>query len=239
MNELLEFSKILSEIPNISHAFFNSKHNCSTRVNDKLSNVLQNRLLAMDSLELSEYQFVMANIAHSNLVSEVSQENICQIKRLDQDALVTKSTNIALAVTYADCVPILLAGNDGSYVSAIHAGWRGLANGVVVNTINELKKSINVDSLCAAIGPCISQQGYEVGGDVVKFFSPWPDCIMTEQNKYYIDLTKIVFAQLKFCGVRKIEKVGDYTDSQSGQFFSHRKQGEQAGRHMALIVKNT
>jgi YfiH family protein len=83
------------------------------------------------------------------------------------DALFSSSTNLALAVFSADCLPIALCKTDGSEFAIIHAGWKGLVSGVVETSISSFTNSSN---LCAWIGPSISKQNYEVGQDLYDAF---------------------------------------------------------------------
>ena len=83
------------------------------------------------------------------------------------DALFSSSTNLALAVFSADCLPIALCKSDGSEFAVIHAGWKGLISGVVESSISSFTDSSN---LCAWIGPSISKQNYEVGKDLYDDF---------------------------------------------------------------------
>ena len=83
------------------------------------------------------------------------------------DALFSSSTNLALAVFSADCLPIALCKTDGSEFAIIHAGWKGLVSGVVETSISSFTNSSN---LCAWIGPSISKKNYEVGKDLYDAF---------------------------------------------------------------------
>lgn len=83
------------------------------------------------------------------------------------DALFSSSTNLALAVFSADCLPIALCKTDGSEFAVIHAGWKGLVSGVVETSISSFTNSSN---LSAWIGPSISKQNYEVGKDLYDAF---------------------------------------------------------------------
>ena len=83
------------------------------------------------------------------------------------DALFSSSTNLALAVFSADCLPIALCKTDGSEFAIIHAGWKGLVSGVVETSISSFTNSSN---LSAWIGPSISKQNYEVGKDLYDAF---------------------------------------------------------------------
>ena len=88
------------------------------------------------------------------------------------DALVCDDPQRVVAVRVADCVPILLASDDGRVVAAVHAGWRGVVGGVVGAAIDAMRREFGVPSarLLAAIGPCIGPEAFEVGAEVAEEF---------------------------------------------------------------------
>lgn len=83
---------------------------------------------------------------------------------LNADASYTNQAHQVCAILTADCLPILIAANDGSEIAAIHAGWRGLAQGIITNTLANF--ATPASQLTAWIGPAISATAYEVGADV-------------------------------------------------------------------------
>src|SRR5207249_4115163 len=117
------------------------------------------------------------------------------------DAIVSDDPAKILAVRVADCVPVLVAADDGKTVAAIHAGWRGVIAGIVPNTIQRLQSlGCRADSLVAAIGPCISGDCFEVGAEVVDeferlFASPAP-ARRTADGKGRVDLRLAIQMQL-------------------------------------------
>lgn len=84
------------------------------------------------------------------------------------DALFSRSNECSLAIMSADCLPIALTNSEGTKIALLHAGWRGLSNGIISKSLEmfDLKK----DRLRAWLAPCISQNCYEVGSDVLKAF---------------------------------------------------------------------
>tara|TARA_Y100001970_G_scaffold215744_1_gene264047 strand:- start:4265 stop:4969 length:705 start_codon:yes stop_codon:yes gene_type:complete len=84
------------------------------------------------------------------------------------DALFTNSSKVSLAIMSADCLPIAIANSEGTEIALIHAGWRGLASGIIDKTL----KMFDLDNreLNAWLAPCISQKEYEVGNDVYEAF---------------------------------------------------------------------
>jgi polyphenol oxidase len=99
----------------------------------------------------------------------------CEVAPSDQDptadAAVTSSPNTAIAILTADCLPLMFADIHGKAVAGAHAGWRGLANGIIENTIESLvKKNITPSNIRAFLGPCIGPNAFEVGSDVRQAF---------------------------------------------------------------------
>lgn len=152
------------------------------------------------------------------------------------DAMWTDCTELALAIMTADCVPVLLWARDGSVAGAAHAGWRGLRDGV----IDELVASLPVAprQLQAWIGPCISQQHYEVGVEVWSQFAQkdvpgvLADC--NQQDKRLLNLNLLAEYQLTQLGVCAVEQCGVCTYA-NGKYYSHRRDPG-TGRMASLIM---
>jgi YfiH family protein len=157
------------------------------------------------------------------------------------DALITSDPAKLLAIRVADCVPILIATDDGSQVAAVHAGWRGVVANVLVNTINEM----NVAPAClfAAIGPCIGFDAFEVGEEVLREFtrlfgkeSPLRPHDTTP-GKGFVNLRVAVRTQLLRAGLSldRIDSTDRCTFHDADEFFSHRRDRGVTGRMAAVI----
>lgn len=158
------------------------------------------------------------------------------------DAAWTDIPSIALGVLTADCIPLVLASLDGAVVGVVHAGWRGLAEGIIPHAIGQM--GVRADATFAWVGPCISWSNYEVGQDV------WRHFIHTsglkehqDNNKRYLDLAQIAFEQLAGLGLRQIELSGLCTFADE-RFYSHRQhkvagKTGQTGRFATLVAKVT
>lgn len=243
-----ETSKLLIETPNVRHGFFTrfggvseghvSSLNCSMHVSDDPRKVDANRKKILTYLGVHEQSLLfLPTLNHGNDVHYLSDP----IKRDSSllkpaDAAITDKINIALGVTYADCLPILLSSRDGKEIAAVHAGWRGIYTSVIGNTIARMQTK--PEEVIAAIGPCISGRGFLVGEDLFRQFSArYPFATSHKVDGYRIDLLKIAFHQLETLGVRFIEKVGHFTDMNTDKYFSHRKEQGKTGRMMAIITK--
>jgi len=127
---------------------------------------------------------------------------------------------------------VLICNRAGTMVAAAHAGWRGLAAGVLTETARALGEP---GELMAWIGPCIRQKYYEVGDDVRDSFPNNEEAFAPNANgRWQFDLAAIVRAQLNVAGIRSVCDSGLCTYADSETFFSHRRDGR-TGRQAALI----
>ena len=161
--------------------------------------------------------------------------------REDADALFlapkTMSHARAVGIRVADCVPILVATRDRGEIAAIHAGWRGVAAGIVGVCLTELEGTDRI----AAIGPCIGACCFEVGAEVVPQVvraAGGDEAVVArrEGEKAYLDLRRAVRRQLERAGVGEVEDVAGCTRCDAALFFSYRRDGAQSGRHLAAIA---
>lgn len=152
------------------------------------------------------------------------------------DAAVTTQPGRVLAIMTADCLPVVIAGADGKSVAVAHAGWRGLAAGVLEATLEALRARTAVGTPWRAwIGPAISQRYFEVGEDVRAAFcntDPQASQFFTERiagHKWLADLPGLARHRLYRAGVANIELSGECTYARHDQYFSYRRDG-QTGR---------
>jgi YfiH family protein len=154
----------------------------------------------------------------------------------EADAVWTDQPGQVCAVLVADCVPILLAANTGRCVAAIHAGWRGLAAGVIEATIDTLPVTAN--ALSAVIGPCIGKDAYEVGPEVIEALGaamPVPpqfrqsevpqESRLTERDAFWLDMAASAEAVLRHAGVPTPRILGQCTHHEADQCYSYRRDG--------------
>lgn len=199
---------------------------------------------AQSSLELLR-QAIGANDWPAAKVRQVHGADVCAITSanaalaMDGDALVTREAGVLLLVRVADCVPVLVARQNGNgdieAVGAIHAGWRGLIAGVIPNAVAVLQ---NPDRLLAAIGPCISAAHYEVGPEVASQFAACglAQAILPTPGKPHLDLRLAAKLQLTRAGVppTQIDISDRCTFRDHDEFFSHRRDAG-PGRMVAVI----
>ncbi len=152
------------------------------------------------------------------------------------DACWTMTPELPCAVLTADCLPVLFTDRDGSCVAAAHAGWRGLAAGVLEATIHALPAK--PAQLMAWLGPAIGPLAFQVGDEVrAVFVAQAPedaDAFVPDGDRWRADLFALARARLRRCGVLAIYGGGLCTLTDSAAFFSHRRDGV-SGRFASLI----
>jgi hypothetical protein len=156
---------------------------------------------------------------------------------LRADAVVTRAPGRVCAIQVADCMPVLFAARDGSAVGAAHAGWRGLAGGVLEEAVRHL--GVPAAQLIAWLGPTIGQQHFEVGDEVrAAFVSHDPDAVSAfepnARGRWQCDLYSLARRRLVALGIRDVFGGGWCTYADAARFFSYRRDG-QCGRMAALI----
>jgi YfiH family protein len=156
---------------------------------------------------------------------------------LRADAAVTRVPGRVCVIQVADCMPVLFAARDGSAVGAAHAGWRGLAGGVLEETVRHL--GIPAAQLIAWLGPTIGQEHFEVGDEVLAaFVSHDPDAVSAfepnARGRWQCDLYSLARRRLGALGIRDVFGGGWCTYADAARFFSYRRDG-QCGRMAALI----
>nr|ACS83723.1 hypothetical protein WISOIL_0034 [uncultured bacterium AOCarb11] len=131
------------------------------------------------------------------------------------DAFFTSTPGIPVSVITADCVPLLLARRDGGMVAAVHAGWRGLYDGIIGATLAQLAQAgTPAASLVAAIGPTICANCYEVSeelaGQFASHYAALPREVVLPAHRH-LDLRALAAHELRTAGVQDLEHVGGCT----------------------------
>ena len=151
----------------------------------------------------------------------------------EADAVMAMEGAKVCAVLTADCLPVLFCSRDGDRVAAAHAGWRGLAAGVLPATVEAL--ACPPSGLLAWLGPAIGPAAYEVGQDVLAAFGDeLATAFRPRGDRWLMDLYAIARIQLTACGLQNIHGGGHCTHSERDRFFSYRRDGE-TGRMACLV----
>lgn len=205
--------------------------NLGDHVGDSADDVAANRRRLVNSLGLPSEPLWLEQI-HGTDVLDLDLE-----QPATADGAVTSTPGRVCAVLTADCVPVLLAARDGQRVGAAHAGWRGLAAGVLAAAVARMGRA--PAELQAWLGPAIGQARYEVGAEVRDAFvgsdGASAACfVATRPGHWHADLYGLARASLAKAGVEAVYG-GDFcTFTESERFFSHRREAP-CGRMATLI----
>lgn len=210
--------------------------NLAAHVGDDANAVARNRA-ALRSVLPGEPCWL--NQVHGTAVVHARAGAVC-INPPAADACIATEPGVVCTVMTADCLPVLLCDPAGRVVGAAHAGWRGLAGGVLQNTVAAMRAT-GADELCAWLGPAIGPKKFEVGEDVRAAFCS-SDCkaetaftgIADRPGKYLADLYALARLALAQAGVSAISGGDQCTVSQPAEYFSFRRD-RQCGRMASLI----
>ena len=167
----------------------------------------------------------------------------------EADAIVSCVPGLCVAVVTADCVPILLAAETGHAVAAVHAGWRGLARGVIPRAVAALRRELDTGApLRAVVGPCIGACCYEIDGPVVtalepRFGAALGGALRSRGGGHaLLDLAALARTDLTGAGLAA-EAIGGFpaacTHCDPDRFHSYRRDGARAGRLLHWIAAGT
>lgn len=154
------------------------------------------------------------------------------------DAIVTRLKGVAIGVSTADCVPVVMDEPEAGIIGVAHAGWRGAVGGIIGNTIRAMERlGANPSEIRVAMGPCICKDCFEVGEEVALQFPD--DCVSREYEKPHVDLPGYVRKMLIECGVapENIKLPEDCTRCSPDRYFSARYMGINSGRNFTFIVR--
>ena len=218
--------------------------NLGDHVGDQVEQVAENRRLLIE--------FIQRDCARDTNVKDISaikpnwlrQEHTTKIlldadsrqQRFNQafDGHYTSQLGVVCTIMTADCLPVFICDQQGTEVALMHAGWRGLAAGIVENAL-ELFAAPN-DELLVHCGPSISQQNFEIGYEVKqalggsdKFYQPQPN----KAGHFLADLTGLLEERMVAEGVMFTQS-GHCTFAESDKFFSYRREGV-TGRIVSLL----
>ncbi|OCH98761.1 polyphenol oxidase [Legionella jamestowniensis] len=209
------------------------QNNLALHVGDNSDDVILNRQQLINDCNLT-LEPAWLEQTHSNFCIHVEEES-----NRKADAAITRLPSQPLSILTADCLPILLCNLEGDEVAAVHAGWRGLVNGVIENTIHKMQSSPS--RLMAWIGPAICQSCFEVGDEVLQIFQHhYPDSLQyfrPQGSKWHANLPKLAEQVLNNSGVLAVYQSELCTFEQKNDFYSYRRES-QTGRMATLIWFN-
>jgi len=244
-------SKKLKKFSNIKHAFFNNRGgvssgiykslNCGIGSNDNKKNIIKNIKIVSKKIGTKK-KLILLHQLHSNKIFFV---NKISKKKLFGDGLITNARNLAIGILTADCAPILFFEPKKNIIGAAHAGWKGAYKKIGLKMINYFKKKgSKLNDIFAVIGPCISQNNYEIKNDFrAKFLKQSSENrkhFKIIKNKIYFDLKGYIFEQLKNTGLNNIEIIKKDTFNPKNNFFSARRSIKNKindyGRNISIIM---
>ena len=182
---------------------------------------------------LNPDNLIFINQIHSSKVIKVNSPGIYDAV----DGIINEGGNLICSIKVADCLPVFFVNNNSKTIGLVHAGWRGLASGI----INEFMKSIdknkeNTSDYYVLIGPSIQSCCFEIKDDVLAFFDS-RFYKQIENNQYKVDLQTWAVAQLIDAGIEKsnISVINRCTYCLNTIYHSFRRNGPNSGRMYALL----
>ncbi len=218
----------------ISQAPFD-RFNLGDHVGDDAIAVARNREILAQEMSLPSAPLWLRQV-HGHAVVDADAVAACEVP--EADAAVSRQYGRVLAILTADCLPVLFAADDGSVIGAAHAGWRGLAAGVLEATVSAM--AVPPQRIVAWIGPGIRQPAFEVGADVRDAFvaadplAPEAFLPSGRVGHFHCDLAKLAEMRLNRLGLTRIFDSALCTHADGQRFYSHRRD-QRTGRLAALI----
>ena len=235
-------------VPRAVHGFATLRHgaglskppfdsfNMGLRSGDDEAVVLRNRAQLVDIARLPSAPHWLRQV-HGTGVARFDGDVFSN--EPEADAAVTSTAGVVLAILTADCLPVLFAAKDGGEVGAAHAGWRGLAAGVLEATVAQMRTP--ADQLIAWLGPAAGPQKYEIGVEVYDAFvaQDWSTgraFTSTRPNHWNVDLYALARRRLEKAGLHTHDIHGGAlcTISDPQSFYSHRRD-QRTGRMASLV----
>lgn len=210
--------------------------NLGNRCGDEVHAVVANRASLLPLFDLPAAPLWLRQV-HGTAVVAAESPNLSQ--EPEADASVARSADRVLAVLTADCLPVLFCSEDGREIAAAHAGWRGLAAGILESTLDHLET--DPTRVMAWLGPAIGPASYEVGEEVRQAFvdrdaGAAAAFAATRPDHWHCDLAQLARRRLVAAGVERISG-GGFDTRRDPRFFSHRE-NPQAGRFASLIWRS-
>jgi YfiH family protein len=216
----------------VSRAPYDS-FNLGAHVGDVSEAVAENRRLLQRELALPREPLWLEQVHGAQVVN--ADEIAADAPAPRADGAVSRRAGTVLAVLVADCLPVLIAARDGGAVAVAHAGWRGLAAGVLESTVAALAGS---GPLQAWLGPSIGMEHFEVGEEVLAAFEAQRGDARAfapnARGRWRCDLQQLARTRLRALGIESIHAEASCCYAQPHRFYSYRRDGT-TGRMAALI----
>ena len=245
-------SKLLHQTNVVNHGFFNKKNgfskgiykslNCGKGSFDNKKSIKKNLSYVKKKILSKKRNIVLLYQIHSSKIFHIKK---FPKKKLIGDGLITNIRNLPLGVLTADCAPILILDIEKKIIAAVHVGWRGAYKNIVIKVLKRLVKlGSKKKDIIAVIGPCITQNNYEVGKEFKdKFIKRNKKNLIffnLKKSKNYFDLSKFIYNQLISFGILKIDVIKKDTFDKKNNFFSARRSSKRNepdyGRNISVIM---
>jgi hypothetical protein len=227
--------------------------NTAYHVGDRDENVYQNRKRISKAVNIEPHRMIYPRQIHTNNVKVVDNNCILQQTNSiesdsfsDTDALITDVKDVVLVVQTADCLPVMFFDPVRKVTGIAHAGWRGLINRIIPESIKALQKNYDVDlkDLHVISGPAIKKESYQVGEDVYDVFKEeYPGkasgffFYASETGKYKLSLHECLMHQLKSEGIQEQNILMNLRDTFKDEvLYSARRDGLHSGRFVSGIM---
>lgn len=218
--------------------------NLAVHVGDNAGCVRMNRSILRDMLP-SEPVF-MKQVHGTDVLVLPDDSAVSDVTEADVE--VTDRPGVVCSVLVADCLPVLLTNKEGTVVAAAHAGWRGLASGVLEAAVAKMRElAPESEGLIAWFGPHIGPEDFEVGDDVFDAFKAADPSLVENDGRTFKrdEVTGKLFCNLKALAVKRLHDLGVGVNSVYGvdistasdekRCYSYRRDGARSGRHGAFI----
>ena len=223
--------------------------NLAMHVGDTEHDVQQNRQILSErlyDLHAQKPEFQWLHQVHGFHCAVIEQA----VDVIEADAVYTRTPGLVCAVLTADCLPVLIASKNGREIAAVHAGWRGLINGVIESALKHFQAPAS--ELLAFIGPAISHQHFQIGDEVAQPFAYFLGCSglssrlnqllkpdLEHAGRYYFDLPGCCRYYLQSMGVSDVYGTDICSFADDKRCYSYRRQGDCGRMATGLWIKNS
>lgn len=216
--------------------------NMATSVGDTREHVVENRRRVCQSISRSEKSIYDVWQIHSNHVISTDKPRAEGETHLQADGIITQNADVTIMMLFADCVPIFLYDPRQNVIACVHAGWQGTIKKVARTVIEKMHQAhhCHVKDIQAVIGPCICQDHYKVGEEVIAsvrdVFTESKKLIKAKNGKHYVDLALANEMVMREMGLSIIEQSYICTACHNQDWFSHRAENGKTGRFAAVLT---
>ena len=230
--------------------------NMSRSTGDAAEPVIENRKRAFDALGLKQICSLTSWLVHGKGVRVLTRDDLRVEGANDvhADAMITQDRGLALTLRFADCVPVVFHDRVHAAIGIAHAGWKGIVNGVLMETVRTMQRAFGSkpQDIIAGVGPCIGPHKFEVDEDVAAQIqaSVGESVVLRRQGEFplsslsslsvevkpCVNLWTAAASQLRHVGVARVELAAICTASNTGEWFSHRAEQGKTGRFGAVIA---